>query len=125
MRWRLALIVAVLAIGSIGAGVGASTHRAVRPNVVCNLPGQVQCVTDPECAAFNAFCDTTTMFCVCASTDMDAGTDSGFGELDLGGGDFATPAPGNVVNTGAPPAVGGGMTAPSRSGCSFVPGTAW
>jgi hypothetical protein len=112
-----------VALGSIGAAVGASTREAV-PAVTCSLPGTVPCLTDPECTAYGATCDTQAGACVCATTDL--GSDLGASDLggaelgnDDGGGAGGGSGVGGFIG-------GGGMTGPPKSGtgCSFAPGSA-
>ncbi len=121
MSRRLSFIALVLVVGSLGAGVAAST-RAPQPAATCNLPGTVVCgMSDSLCTPYGAICDTVQGVCVCASTDL--GTDLG-PVGDLGAADFATGDAGSSGGAGTGPVIGGGMTGPARSGCSFVPGSA-
>lgn len=82
---------------------------------------------DATCDSFGAVCDGAAFSCVCRSTDMGPNTD-GFTMADGGNvnPDFATGGGGMMGGSmsGSPPATGGGMDAPARSGCSFVPGSA-
>lgn len=115
-----------LAVGILGAGVGATP----RPQVACDLPGQVACTPgDGICEGFGALCDAVAFTCVCPSTDMGARID-GFVTGDGGqifNTDFAVSSDGGQVGVGTtstPPHVGGGMNSPERTGCAFVPGSA-
>jgi hypothetical protein len=117
MYGRLSAFALVLVVASLGAGVAASTRAAV-PAATCTLPGAIPCTVDSECVAYDAVCDTQASLCVCASTDL--GSDLGAADLgssDLGGADL-----GGTRSSAGGPLVGGGMTSPPRSGCSFVPG---
>jgi hypothetical protein len=112
-----------LVVASIGAAAGvgvAASSRAELPAATCTLPGTIPCTVDSECVAYDAICDTQANQCVCALGDLggDLGSDLGdLGSRDLAGADLTA----GSVSTGVPP-VGGGMTTPPRSGCSFVPG---
>jgi hypothetical protein len=117
MRWSLALfaLVAVVVVA-----VGAST-RAANPAATCMLPGTpVPCLSDSECAAYDAICDVQAAACVCPPGDL--------GSADLAGVDFSTGGDGGGGSGGgsggAVPPAGGGMTSPPKSsGCSFAPGS--
>jgi hypothetical protein len=118
MRWRLVTVAFLLAGVSFGIGAFATTAH---PNVTCNIPGTVVCLgsTDPQCEQFGANCDPVALVCVCASPDMgDLGTSDGFVATDL-----ATPTSKGPTSATAP-REGGGQLAPTRTGCSFVPGSA-
>ena len=119
-----------LLVGVLCAGVGATPNAVPRPQASCSLPGPVQCSPgDGTCAPFGAECDGASFTCVCPTTDMGPNID-GFTNGDGGqvfNTDFAVNHDAGQVGVGTtstPPATGGGMVAPERTGCSFVPGAA-
>ena len=123
MSGRLSAFALVLVVGSIGAGAGvAASSRAALPAATCTLPGAIACTTDFDCVLYSAICDTQTSLCVCTPADLggDLGTD--LGAVDLASSDFAGADLGGGSGSTGGPLVGGGMTSPPRSGCSFVPG---
>ena len=129
MRWRITAIVGVIAIGLVGVAVGASADSpGAVPQANCNVPGQVPCLggTDPSCEQFGAICDDTNRVCVCQSTDMGPRGD-GFVDNDGGAVDFATGGGGQTGGSasGSAPREGGGTNGPVRSGCSYIPGSAY
>jgi hypothetical protein len=129
MRRRLLLVAVVVVVGSIGAGVGATTSPSpAQPELTCSITPGMGCLDDQECAAFGAICDTTSGagVCVCP-TDM--GMRGDMGEiLDAGPADFTTGGgAGGGGGTGGPngvPPVVAGNAGPVRNGCSYVPGSA-
>ena len=125
MAGRLVIVALfAVALGSIGASVGASTREAV-PAVTCSLPGTVPCLTDPQCTPYGAVCDVQSGACVCATGDL--GSD--LGASDLAGADFGSDGGGGTGGGGGGSGVfigGGGMTGPPKtgsSGCSYAPGS--
>ena len=131
MRWRILTFGVFFAVGTFGVAVGASSSSpSVRPQVACDLPGQVACGEDDAiCAPFGAICDQVSMNCACQSTDMgppgDGFTDGGGGAGGGGGGaggGGGSQTGGTMPSAG--PAVGGGMTGSAHTGCSYVPGSA-
>jgi hypothetical protein len=122
MYGRLAALALVLVGASFGAGVAASTRRAV-PAATCTLGSTVLlCSENTPCSPYGAVCDTQAGQCVCALTDLgsDLGTD--LGAVDLGSSDLAGADLGGGNGGTGVPSVGGGMTSAPRSGCSFIPG---
>ncbi|MCU1277210.1 MAG: hypothetical protein JWM53_756 [bacterium] len=125
MRWRLALF-ALLAVGaSAFAGVVGRAHGD-QPNAACSVPPGLACTDDSFCVAYGAVCDLLTTQCVCINSD--AGVDLGGVGMDLGssdgGGGGGGTGGGGGSSGGTGPRVGGGMSGPPKSGCSFVPGSA-
>jgi hypothetical protein len=131
MRWRITAIVGVIAIALVGVAVGASADspNAV-PQAACNVPTGTFCLgdTDPSCEPFGAICDATGAqpVCVCPLTDMGPRVD-GIVDNDGGAVDFATGGGGQPggSTSGSAPREGGGTNGPVRSGCSFLPGSAY
>src|SRR3954464_14585620 len=110
MRRFAAGFALVAACAVVSAGVVALARPT--PEATCTLPGVIFCVDDSTCVAYGAFCNTAANQCVC---DADAGVDAGGG--DLGGSDGFVIADGGGSTPVGGPVIGGGGTAPARSGC--------
>ena len=114
----------------VAAGVAALVGNALAVDGgaggKCTLPsGGASCPlgTDAECEIYNAVCRNTT--CVCPGGTGDGGAvtgDGGSGGTGGSGGGGSGGTGGGGGNSNGTPITGGGMTFPSRSGCSYVPG---
>src|SRR5947209_4015662 len=107
MRWRYGLVALVVVGVPAFAGVLAFAGIA-QPNASCSLPGNVPCLTDPECSPYGATCDVAAGACVCPTIDGGAG-DGGDGGGGVGGG-------GGGGGGGAGSGGGGGSTSVGGTG---------